>query len=123
MRRVRGLARTLMTQNPQQPDDSQPRPMPPDYPAASGPQQPRASQVHRRCSPLPPGTTTPALMRRARGLARTLMPQNPQQPDDSQPRPMPPDYPAASGPQQPYGSQPPYGSQTPYGSQQPYGSQ
>ena len=51
------------------------------------------------------------------------MTQNPQQPDDSQPRPMPPDYPAASGPQQPYGSQPPSGSQTPYGSQQPYGSQ
>src|SRR5699024_10950386 len=51
------------------------------------------------------------------------MTQNPQQPDDSQPRPMPPIYPAASGPQQPYASQPPYGSQQPYGSQPPYGSQ
>ena len=51
------------------------------------------------------------------------MTQNPQQPDDSQPRPMPPNFPAASGPQQPYASQPPYGSQQPYGSQPPYGSQ
>ena len=48
------------------------------------------------------------------------MTQNPQQPDDGQPRPMPPNYPAASGPQQPYGSQ--QQGQQSYGSQQ-YGQQ
>lgn len=48
------------------------------------------------------------------------MTQNPQQPDNNQPRPMPPNYPEASGPQQAYGSQPPYGSPPSYGPPQSY---
>ncbi|WP_166972173.1 DUF4870 domain-containing protein [Brevibacterium atlanticum] len=84
-----------MSDNPQQPNDNRAQPMPPDYSAQSGPQQPY----------IQPGSQPGS------------QPQS-QQPNAQQSYGSQPQY----GSQQP-ASQPAYGSQPVYGSQQAYGSQ
>lgn len=95
-----------MSDNSHQPNDNGAQPMPPDYSAPSGPQQPYSQQPQQNSQPQTHGEQHGS-----------------QAPYGSQPQ----SGSQQPGAQQPYGSQrpgaqPPYGSQQP-GAQQPYGSQ
>lgn len=83
-----------MSDNPQQPNNGQSRPMPPNYSPQSGPQQPHTQQPQQGSQPQY-GSQPP-------NPAYGSQPQNPQQGH--------PGY----GSQQAYGSQPGYGPQQPY---------
>jgi uncharacterized membrane protein len=107
-----------MSDNPQQPNDNRAQPMPPDYSAQSGPQQPYTQQGSQ------PGSQPQPQQPSAQQPYGSQPQQGSQQPYGSQPQygsQQPGGQPAYGS--QPPGSQPPYGSQPGYGSQQAHGSQ